>query len=487
MTEDKLLIVNLGGFQAQTLAQRLRGCSIYCELVPAADAIAAIGERHPRGIIVIGSPDQKPETVDSAMWSWGLPILGIGRGALAMLRALGGQVEHEAMRDQMLQVHYAQPSRLFGDISYSDRFVTRLYQLVLPEGFQVIAHGHGVPVAFADERRRLYGLQFGVEANDPEGLEILDRFAVDICGCTRWWTVENIVSSIIGDIRKKVGDGQALMALSGGVDSSVCAALMHRAIGEQMHCLYIDTGLMRKGDNIIVRERFGAANGIAITCINARERFYDRLKGVTDPKEKWSVIGDEFTLIYQDEARRFPDVRYLVKGTIYPDILNYSDDEQNLNELSGYELIEPARYLFKSEVREVGEYLGLDKVITSRQPLPGSGLAMRITGEASLEKLAIVREADAILREEIENADLSRRLHRWCAQLSDTTSTGEGACHYVVALRAMTRSGFNSAAYRMPYDLLERAATRILTELPVVDRVVFDLTPSPLRPEDWES
>ena len=486
MFKDSLLIVSLGGPQAQTLAQRLRGCSIYCEICDAPQALGVIRERTPRGVIVTGAPSEDVPAPDPGLWTAGLPVLGIGQGALTMLTAQGGRVSHQAMEDQMLQVHYVQSSPLFRDMSYSDRYMTRLYAVDLPEGFQVIAHGHGIAVAFSDEGKRLYGMQFGVEQNDPEGLEILDHFAVDICGCSRWWTIENIVQAIVSDIRAQVGDGQALMALSGGVDSSVCAALMHRAIGGQMHCIYIDTGLMRKGDNIIVRERFGEANGIEIACINARDRFYARLRGVTDPREKWAVIGDEFTRIYRDEADRYPDVKFLVKGTIYPDILNYSDDQQNLNELSGYELIEPARYLFKSEVRLIGEYLGLDSVITQRQPLPGSGLAMRITGEASLEKLAIVRESDAILREEIEKAGLNRRVNRWCAELSDTTSTGDRCCRYVVALRALSRSGPAITAYRMPYDLLERVTERILTELPLVDRVVYDLTPSPLRPEEWE-
>ena len=485
MFDDRLLIVSLGGHQAQTLAQRLRGCSIYCELCDAPQAASEIARRTPRGVIVAGAPDEGEAALDESVLGCGLPVLGIGQGALSLLKALGGAVTGVAAEDRMMPVRYS-PSPLFGDMGEGDRFMTHLYALRLPAGVSAIAASDGITVAFADEGRRLYGLQFTVEANDPEGLEILDHFGCDICGCERWWTTERIVDGIVADIRAQVGGGEALMALSGGVDSSVCAALMHRAIGAQMHCIYIDTGLMRKGDNAIVRERFGQKSGIEITCINARERFYERLKGVTNPAQKWAVIGDEFTRIYRDEAARFPGVRFLVKGTIYNDVLNYFDDEQNLNELSGYELIEPTRYLFKSEVRQIGEWLGLDSVITQRQPLPGSGLAMRITGEASLEKLAIVREADAILREEIEAAGLNRRITRWCAQLCDSTSTGEGSCRYVVALRALTRTGLSWSAYRMPYDLLERATERILRELPLVDRVVYDMTPSPLRPTDWE-
>ncbi len=490
MNRDKLLILSYGGSQAQALAKRLRGCQIYCELADADMPAANIAALSPRGVILAGvnetgSAEDGPHC-DPELFGLGLPVLGIGHGARCMARQLGGQVRHTALENQTLQLHFVSTSPLFEGLSYSDRFITRLDMLELPEGFTVTAHGHGLAAAFACEEKKLYGMQFGIESNDPDGLLILDHFAVDICGCERWWTTENMVNTIIADIHERVGGGQALIALSGGVDSSVCAALMHRAIGEQMHCLYIDTGLMRKGDNRIVREVFGEAMGIDIRCVNARDRFYARLKGLTGPAEKWAAISDEFSQIYREEAARFEGVEFLVKGTIYSDVLNFSPDEQNLNELSGYSLIEPARFLFKNEVRAAGEYLGLAPEITQRQPLPGSGLAMRITGEATLEKLAIVREADSILREEIEQAGLNKRILRYCAQLSETTSTGEGRCRYIVALRALTNAGSAWTSYRLPYDLLERVTERILTELPPVDRVVYDLTPSPQRPVEWE-
>ena len=486
MKRDMLLILDFGGTQAQDLARRLRGCQIYCELRPfdlSVDEIAGIA---PRGLILAGACEDDGAACDAAVFSMGLPVLGIGHGARCMVRQLGGQVRHTALEDQTLQLHFVSTSPLFSGLSYSDRYITRLDMLELPEGFSVIAHGHGMAAAFACEEKKLYGMQFGVEPNDPDGLQILDHFAADICGCEHWWKTETIVDSIVEDIRSEVGDCQALMALSGGVDSSVCAALMHRAIGEQMHCLYIDTGLMRKGDTRVVRESFGLAMGIRIHCVNARDRFFRRLEGLTDSEEKWAAISNEFSTIYQEEAARYSGVEFLVKGTIYSDTLSFTHDEQNLNVLSGYRLIEPTRYLFKDEVRAVGEYLGLPEAITQRQPLPGSGLAMRITGEVTMEKLAVVREADAILREEIEQAGLHRRVRRYCAQLSETTATGPRACRYVIALRALTLAGSASIAYRMPYDLLERATERILAELPQVDRVVYDLTPCPPRSIDWE-
>ena len=486
MKRDMLLILNFGGTQAQALARRLRGCQIYCELRPFDTPAAEIAEIAPRGVILAGQGEDDSLQCDPALYDLGLPVLGIGHGARCMVTQLGGQVRHTALEDQTLQLHFVSSSPLFAGLSYSDRYITRLDMLDLPEGFSVIAHGHGIAAAFACEEKKLFGMQFGIESNDPDGLEILDHFAVDICGCERWWTTGHIVDSLVEEIRETVGGSQALMALSGGVDSSVCAALMHRAIGEQMHCLYIDTGLMRKGDTRVVRESFGMSMGIRIHCINARDRFFQRLEGLTDSEEKWAAISNEFSIIYQEEAARYSGVEFLVKGTIYSDTLSFTHDEQNLNELSGYRLIEPTRFLFKDEVRAVGEYLGLPEDITQRQPLPGSGLAMRITGEVTLEKLSIVREADAILRDEIEQAGLNRRVRRYCAQLSETTATGDRACRYVVALRALTLAGSASIAYRMPYDLLERATERILEALPQVDRVVYDLTPCPPRSIDWE-
>ena len=490
MNRDKLLILNYGGIQAPMLARQLRGGQIYCELLPVDTPAADIRALSPRGIILAGSSesgavDGAPQC-DPALFELGLPVLAIGHGARCMVRQLGGQVRHTALEKQTLQLHFVASSPLFSGLSYSDRYINRLDMVDLPAGFSVIAHGHGIAAAFACEEKKLYGMQFGIESNDPDGLQILDHFAVDICGCERWWTIEAIVETIVGDIRETVGKSHALMALSGGVDSSVCAALMNRAIGGQMHCLYIDTGLMRKGDTRVVREVFGEAAGIDVQCVHARERFYERLRGLTAPADKWAVISDEFSIIYREEAARFSDVDFLVKGTIYSDVLNFSPDEQNLGDLSGYRLIEPTRFLFKDEVRSVGEYLGLAPEITQRQPLPGSGLALRITGEVTLEKLSVVREADAIWREEIEEAGLNRRLRRYCAQLSETTSTGEGRCHYVVALRALARSGPAQTSYRMPYDLLERTTERILSALPLVDRVVYDLTSNPPRPVEWE-
>ena len=484
MDRDKILILSYGGDQAYTLARRLRSGQFYCEIMDAAAPAAHIAQAKPKGIIITGSPelpDGEGLQCDPGVYDLGLPVLGIGRGARQMAAQLGGNVRHTALENQTLQLHFVSSSPLFEGLSYSDRYVTRLDMIELPAGFQVIAHGHGIAAAFACEEKKLYGMQFSVEVNDPDGLLILDHFAADICGMERRWTTENIVSDIVSDIRERVGGAQALMALSGGVDSSVCATLMHRAIGENMHCLYIDTGLMRKGDTRVVREELGLGMNMSIHCVNARDRFYEKLKGLTDPMEKWQAIRSEFSDIYKEEAARYPQVEFLVKGTIYSDLLSLSPEDQNLNELMGYHLIEPARFLFKNEVRDVGAYLGLPEIITQRQSLPGSGLAMRVTGEATPEKVNLVREADAILREEMEQTQLARKAWRFCAQLSDTTSTGGKACKYIIALRALSRSGAASVPCRLPYDMLERVTGRILSEFPQVDRVVYDMTPSPER------
>ena len=489
MKRDGILILSYGGAHAQSLARRVRGGQVYCEIMSADAPMDEIRAFNPRGVILAGRAESGVEDdaplCDPAVYEMGVPVLAVGFAARRMATQLGGGVCHVALEKQTLQTHFSQASPLFKGLSYGDRYIARLAYLELPEGFKVIAHGHGLAAAFADEEKKLYGMQFGVESNDPDGLAILSN-CEDICGCARTWTTENFVEDMVSEIRERVGAGHALMAISGGVDSSVCAALMHRAIGKQMHCIYIDTGLMRKGDTRVVREMFGERMGIDVHCVNARDRFFARLEHITDPAEKWAVVSDEFSIIYREEAARFTGVDFLVKGTIYPDVLNFSDKAQNLNELEGYRLIEPARYLFKNEVRDVGEYLDLPPEITNRQPLPGSGLAMRMTGEVTQEKLTLLREADYILRTEIEQASLERRVRRYCAQLTETTSTGEDKCRYVVALRALAAAGAAEAAYRMPYDVLERVTDRILTELPLADRVVYDLTPHPPRGEEWE-
>lgn len=489
MKRDGILILSYGGAQAQSLARRVRGGGVYCEILPADAPIEDIRAFKPFGIMLTGEADTGIEddapACDAAVYDLGVPVLAVGFAARRMVSQLGGHICHVALENQTLQTHFSAASPLFAGLSYGDRYIARLAHVELPAGFKVTAHGHGLAAAFACEEKRLYGMQFGIENNDPDGLAILANFA-ELCGCERWWTTENFVEAMVEEIRQRVGDGHALMALSGGVDSSVCAALMHKAIGTQMHCIYIDTGLMRKGDTRIVREMFGERMGIDIHCVNARDRFFARLEHVTDPAEKWAVVSDEFAQIYREEAARFTGVDFLVKGTIYNDILDFSDKAQNLNELDGYKLIEPARCLFKNEVRDIGEYLDLSPEITNRQPLPGSGLAMRMTGEVTQEKLTLLREADYILRCEVEQASLERRIRRYCAHLAETTSTGEDRCRYVVALRATTVSGTAESAYRMPYDLLERVTDRLLTELPQIDRVVYDLTPYPLRSSEWE-
>ena len=489
MKRDGILILSYGGTQAQSLARRVRGGRVYCEIMSADAPIDEIRALNPRGIILagqaLGSVEDDAPLCDPSVYDMGVPVLAVGFASRRMATQLGGSVCHVALEKQTLQTHFSQASPLFKGLSYGDRYIARLAHLELPAGFKVIAHGHGLAAAFADEEKKLYGMQFGVERNDPDGLAILSNFE-DICGCTRDWTTENFVEGIVAEIREKVGERHALMAISGGVDSSVCATLMHRAIGKQMHCIYIDTGLMRKGDTRVVREMFGEHMGIDVHCVNARDRFFARLEHITDPAEKWAAVSDEFSIIYREEAARFTGVEFLVKGTIYNDVLNFSAGEQNLNELEGYKLIEPARFLFKNEVRDVGEYLDLPPEITNRQPLPGSGLAMRMTGEVTQEKLTLLREADYILRTEIEQVSLERRVRLYCAQLTETTSTGEGRCRYIVALRTLTTAGMTEAPYRLPYDLLERITDRILTELPLVDRVVYDLTPHPPRGGEWE-
>lgn len=487
MTGDTILILDFGGTSAQLLAKRLRRAQVYSEILPADTAASEISALAPKGIILCGSNKSGSVTeapfCDKDVWSLGIPVLAIDHGARSMLTSLGGKLNQTFIEEQTLQLHFVSSCPLFDSMSYADRRITRMDQVELPAGFTVAAHGHGVAAAFADVKRNLYGMQFGIEANDPEGIEILNNFMFGICGCEKWWTTETFAARIIDDIRSTLGSSHVMIALSGGVDSSVCAALMHKAVGDNVHCIYIDTGLMRKGDTRIVRELIGEQMGIPIKCINARDRFLDRLQGITSPEGKWEAITDEFQKIYAEQAQALGNIEYIAKGTIYSDILNFEEQEQELHSLMGYKLIEPIRTLFKSEVRELAELLGMSEMIAYRQSLPGAGLAIRMSGEVTREKVEILREADAILREAAFDAGIDVKLYRCFAFLAETASTGTKPCKYVVALRALTNT---KACYRLPYELLENVSEKIITDIPQVDRVVLDMSPFPMRAIEWE-
>ena len=477
---EKILILNLGGSYAKTLARRIRACGVYCEIAPCDAGVDIVRSLAPRGLILAG--EDRNEALDAALLRLGLPVLGVGAGALCLARALGGQVAEAALVSDSAPLVLS-PSPLVKDIPDCERYFDALHPLTLPEGVSVIASSDGLTAAFADEQARLYGMQFTVEANDLEGMDILMNFCRGICGCEEEWAIPAFLEAECRRIQQKVGTGSALMAMSGGVDSSVCAALMNQALGEQMHYLYVDTGLMRKGDTEMMLRIFARDMGLKLTCVDARERFLRALRGLTDPEEKRRATESLFRDIFHEEAEKLGNIDYLVQGTIYSDVL---DSDRPLLEPEPEHVVEPVRRLFKGEVRTLGECLGLPEQIIHRQSLPGAGLAIRTLGEVTEQKLNMLREADAIYREELLAARLDKRIKNYFAVLEESTSTGEHACRYTVALRAVSQAGGSYVVYRMPYDLLERVNERILSEVPGVDRVVYDMTVSRRSGIEWE-
>jgi len=491
MNRSMMLILDFGGDQAQSMARMLRGAGVYCRIMPYQTDADTVRQLNPSGILMLGGRDDRELECDYGIWLLRTPVLAIGSSCRYMIRQLGGHILRGELSNEMTRLEIDSSCPIFDGLFDCERYIRRMNALDLPETFRAAAQAGGMAAAVAYEKKRLFGLQFDIEANDPEGLTILNNFINDVCTCERWWSIPTFIAEKIEEIREQVGAGHALMALSGGVDSSVCAVMMHHAVGKQLHCIYVDTGLMRKGDAEMVKRVFSDAMGIQLTMVDAKARFLSRLAGVSDPKEKFRIISEEFADIYESEAARLPSVDCLIEGTIYSDVLKGHDlgympvNEQG-SALSDKPLIEPVRDLFKEEVRAIGEVLGLPAEIVERQSFPGAGLGSRIIGEITEENLRLLREADSIWNEEISASGLHRRIQRYSAVLSETTSTGRAHCERVIALRAQNRSGMGHAPLRLPYDLLERASERILRELPKIDRVVYDLTPSPLRPLDWE-
>jgi GMP synthase (glutamine-hydrolysing) len=491
MNKDMILILDFGGNQAQAMARMLRNAGVYCEVLPYSAPIDLIKKDDPRGIIMAGGRDDLDIECDYEVYLLRTPVLAMGSCARHMLRQLGGRVLKTCITDSMVYLESDNSCPLLDGVSDCERPVRRIHALELPESFRTICEAEGMTAGFAYEKKRLFALQYDIEANDPEGLTIINNFINDICSCERWWSIPVFIQEKIEEIRAQVGDGHALMALSGGVDSSVCAALMHHAIGDRLHCIYVDTGLMRKGDTEQIENIFCRKLGMNVTIVDAKSRFLNKLRGITDPKEKWRVVSEEFASVYTEEASELHKFDFLVEGTIYSDVLRGYDLGYTLpvngeTVLSDKVMIEPVRDLFKEEVRSVGEVLGLPREIIRRQSFPGAGLGIRIVGEATEENLKLLREADAIWHEEIVAAGLDKRIRRYFAVLTETTSTGRTHCEHIIALCALGNSGIDYTAYRMPYDLLERVTARILYDLPKIDRVVYDMTTTPPRPVEWE-
>ena len=508
-----VIVLDFGGQYSQLIARKIRECQVYCEVLPWTAKAEEILSKDPIGLVLSGGPasvyaDGAP-TMDRSLLDAGIPVLGICYGCQLMVQLLGGRVE-AAARDTAREygrtpAHYDAACPLFEDLpaegtawmSHGD------YVSALPSGFSVFAETAHCPNAgIADPARRLYGLQFHPEVRHTEnGTEMIRAFLEKVCGAKGGWTMQDYCSRAVRAVREQAGDGRILLALSGGVDSAVAAALIDRAVGERLTCVYVDHGLMRKGESDAI-EAFYSRLRLRFLRVNAQERFLACLKGVTAPEEKRKIIGAEFIRVFEEAAREAGGADFLAQGTIYPDVIESGaaggrtiKSHHNVGGLprhTGFRgIIEPLRVLFKDEVRALGRELGLPEAIVGRQPFPGPGLAVRVIGEVTAEKLELVREADAIFREELEKTGRPFPADQYFAVLTNMETVGvmgdQRSYQRTIALRAVCTEDFMTADFaRIPYDVLAEASRRIVNEVPGINRVVYDITSKPPATIEYE-
>ena len=507
MDREMVIVIDFGGQYNQLVARRVRECNVYCEIYSYKTDIEKIKAMNPKGIILTGGPNScyepgAPSCTDE-LFNLGIPVLGLCYGAQLMMHVLGGKVEKAPVREYgKTEVMVETSSPLFTDVTPNTICWMSHFDYIskVAPGFDICAHTADCPVAAAENRdKNLYAIQFHPEVlHTQEGTKMLSNFVRGVCGCSGDWKMDAFVENTIKEIRAKVGNGKVLLALSGGVDSSVAAGLLSRAIGKQLTCVFVDHGLLRKNEGDEVEQVFGPNGQFDLNFIrvNAQERYYSKLAGVTEPERKRKIIGEEFIRVFEEEAKKIGAVDFLAQGTIYPDVVESGlggesaviKSHHNVGGLPDYvdfkEIIEPLRNLFKDEVRKAGLELGIPEKLVFRQPFPGPGLGIRIIGEVTAEKVRIVQDADYIYREEIAKAGLDRSIGQYFAALTNMRSVGvmgdERTYEYAVALRAVNTVDFMTAeAAEIPFDVLQTVMSRIINEVRGVNRVFYDLTSKP--------
>ena len=507
---ELILILDFGGQYNQLIARRVRECNVYSEVVPFDISIEKIKEKNPKGIIFTGGPasvygEDSPRCAEG-IFELGIPVLGICYGMQLMTYTLGGNVARADKREYgTTDVSIDNSSLLFEGFEKTNGFLMSHTDFVekVPEGFKNIGHTSSCPnAAMENKEKNLYGIQFHPEVNSSiNGTQVIKNFLFNICKCSGDWIISSFVEESIAKLKEKIGDKKALCALSGGVDSSVAAVLLSRAIGKNLTCIFVDHGLLRKNEGDEVEEVFKKQD-INFIRVNAKDRFLAKLAGVSDPETKRKIIGEEFIRVFEEEAKKIGTVDFLVQGTIYPDVIESGlgkssviKSHHNVGGLPDYvdfkEIIEPLRDLFKDEVRKTGLELGMPENLVFRQPFPGPGLAIRVIGDITEDKLNILKDADYIFREEIANAGLHKNINQYFAVLTNLKSVGvmgdERTYDYTVALRAVETTDFMTGVWsRIPYEVLEKVSSRIVNEVDHVNRVCYDITSKPPATIEWE-